>query len=235
MTTYGTVIDVPNPQLKLKPGMTANVKVEIAKRTDVLRVPNAALRFRPTTEVFAALNQPVPPEARPARRAAAAARRVGPRRRSGAATGATPPAAPAAPSTAASGSRTAPSRCSDARRPAATVAPPARRQARRRTQRAADAVGGAAAQGGGEGRAVRSGAHDGTLQGDVARRAEAVHRAHEGSRPGHQRVRDGRQRPKPRGVASAGRSTAAAAPAQTIDALFAPLPPSNRAAARGCS
>ena len=48
VTTYGTVIDVPNPQLKLKPGMTANVKVEIAKRSDVLRVPNAALRFRPS-------------------------------------------------------------------------------------------------------------------------------------------------------------------------------------------
>src|SRR6185295_18323686 len=63
VTTYGTVIDVPNPQLKLKPGMTANVKVEIAKRNGVLRVPNAALRFRPTAEVFAALNQSVPPEA----------------------------------------------------------------------------------------------------------------------------------------------------------------------------
>ena len=63
VTTYGTVIDVPNPQLKLKPGMTANVKVEIAKRTNVLRVPNPALRFRPTAEVFAALNQAPPPEA----------------------------------------------------------------------------------------------------------------------------------------------------------------------------
>jgi len=62
VTTYGTVIDVPNGQLKLKPGMTANVKVEIAKRSDVLRVANAALRFRPTNEVFAALNQTVPPE-----------------------------------------------------------------------------------------------------------------------------------------------------------------------------
>jgi HlyD family secretion protein len=62
VTTYGTVIDVPNPDLRLKPGMTANVKVEIAKRSDALRVPNSALRFRPTAEVFAALNQPVPPE-----------------------------------------------------------------------------------------------------------------------------------------------------------------------------
>jgi HlyD family secretion protein len=49
--------------LKLKPGMTANVKVEIAKRSNVLRVPAASLRFRPTVEMFSALNQTVPPEA----------------------------------------------------------------------------------------------------------------------------------------------------------------------------
>jgi len=63
VTTYGTIINVPNPDLKLKPGMTANLKVEVAKRTNVLRVPNAGIRFRPTPEIFAALNQPVPPEA----------------------------------------------------------------------------------------------------------------------------------------------------------------------------
>jgi HlyD family secretion protein len=63
VTTYETIINVPNPELKLKPGMTANLRVQIARRTDVLRVPNAALRFRPTTDIFAALNQPVPPEA----------------------------------------------------------------------------------------------------------------------------------------------------------------------------
>lgn len=62
VTTYGTVINVPNPQLKLKPGMTANVKVEVAHKTDVSRVPNAAIRFRPGADVFAALNQPQPPE-----------------------------------------------------------------------------------------------------------------------------------------------------------------------------
>jgi HlyD family secretion protein len=62
VTTYGTMIDVPNPDLRLKPGMTANLRVQIAKRTDVLRVPNAALRFRPNADVFAALKQPVPPE-----------------------------------------------------------------------------------------------------------------------------------------------------------------------------
>jgi HlyD family secretion protein len=61
VVTYATVIDVPNPELKLKPGMTANVNVEIARRTNVVRVPNAALRFRPTNEIFAALGQ-APPE-----------------------------------------------------------------------------------------------------------------------------------------------------------------------------
>ena len=62
VTTYGTVITVPNKELKLKPGMTANVKIEIAKRTNSLRIANAALRFRPTTEMFAAFNQTPPPE-----------------------------------------------------------------------------------------------------------------------------------------------------------------------------
>ena len=58
VVTYATVIDVPNNELKLKPGMTATVTLEISRREDVLRVPNSALRFRPTPEMFAALNQP---------------------------------------------------------------------------------------------------------------------------------------------------------------------------------
>ena len=60
VVTYATVIDVPNNELKLKPGMTATVTLEIARRENILRVPNSALRFRPTPEIFAALNQPVP-------------------------------------------------------------------------------------------------------------------------------------------------------------------------------
>ena len=63
VTTYGAIITVPNRELKLKPGMTANLKIEIAKRTNALRIPNTALRFRPNDEVFAALNQTPPPEA----------------------------------------------------------------------------------------------------------------------------------------------------------------------------
>ncbi len=60
VVTYATVIDVPNDALKLKPGMTATVTLEIARRENILRVPNSALRFRPTPDMFAALNQPVP-------------------------------------------------------------------------------------------------------------------------------------------------------------------------------
>ena len=53
VTTYETIINVPNPELKLKPGMTANLRVQIARRNDVIRVPNGALRFRPTADIFA--------------------------------------------------------------------------------------------------------------------------------------------------------------------------------------
>jgi HlyD family secretion protein len=60
VVTYATVIDVPNNDLKLKPGMTATVTLEIARRENILRIQNAALRFRPTEDTFAALNQPVP-------------------------------------------------------------------------------------------------------------------------------------------------------------------------------
>jgi HlyD family secretion protein len=67
VTTYTTVIDVPNEELLLKPGMTATVTVETATREQVLAVPNAALRFRPTTETFAALGQPEPEAAGGAR------------------------------------------------------------------------------------------------------------------------------------------------------------------------
>ena len=42
------IIEVPNPEEKLRPKMTANVTIEVARVEDVLRVPNAALRFRPT-------------------------------------------------------------------------------------------------------------------------------------------------------------------------------------------
>jgi HlyD family secretion protein len=57
VVTYAAIISASNPALELKPGMTANVSIEVARRDDVLRVPSAALRFRPTAETLAALGQ----------------------------------------------------------------------------------------------------------------------------------------------------------------------------------
>lgn len=48
VVTYNVVIDVANPEQKLKPGMTANLTITIDERNNVLKVPNAALRFTPT-------------------------------------------------------------------------------------------------------------------------------------------------------------------------------------------
>lgn len=50
VVNYTVVIDVPNPDLKLMPGMTANLTVKIQEATDVLKVPSAALRFWPSQE-----------------------------------------------------------------------------------------------------------------------------------------------------------------------------------------
>jgi HlyD family secretion protein len=47
VVTYNVVIDVDNPEQKLKPGMTANLTITIDERNNVLKVPNAALRFTP--------------------------------------------------------------------------------------------------------------------------------------------------------------------------------------------
>jgi HlyD family secretion protein len=47
VVTYDAVIDVANDELKLKPGMTATVSVVTDRRSEVLAIPNAALRFRP--------------------------------------------------------------------------------------------------------------------------------------------------------------------------------------------
>jgi HlyD family secretion protein len=48
VVTYSVLVDAPNRDLLLKPGMTANVTIEVARRDDALRVPVAALRFRPS-------------------------------------------------------------------------------------------------------------------------------------------------------------------------------------------
>lgn len=47
VVVYGVLVDAPNPELLLKPGMTATVEVSVEQRKDVLLVPNQALRFIP--------------------------------------------------------------------------------------------------------------------------------------------------------------------------------------------
>jgi HlyD family secretion protein len=47
VVTYVVVIGVDNREMKLKPGMTANVSIETARKEKVLKIPSAALRFKP--------------------------------------------------------------------------------------------------------------------------------------------------------------------------------------------
>jgi len=93
---YTVIIAVNNEQLMLMPGMTANVKIMVAHRDSVLRVPNMALRFQPpgelvdSTKVAAAQPGPpgageAPPEGQPERRGSPSARRPAPPDSAGAA------------------------------------------------------------------------------------------------------------------------------------------------------
>lgn len=50
VVTYNVIIAVENPEMKLKPGMTANVNIEVLRRDDVVKVAAAALRFRPKSD-----------------------------------------------------------------------------------------------------------------------------------------------------------------------------------------
>ncbi|MEI6808027.1 MAG: efflux RND transporter periplasmic adaptor subunit [bacterium] len=51
VVTYPVVIRAQNPDSKLFPGMTANISCEVARRNDILKLPNAALRYRPVDEL----------------------------------------------------------------------------------------------------------------------------------------------------------------------------------------
>jgi len=66
VVTYDAVIGVDNTELLLKPGMTANAEFLVNRKEDVLKVPNAALRFRPLSE------RQTPQQAAAARQAAGA-------------------------------------------------------------------------------------------------------------------------------------------------------------------
>jgi HlyD family secretion protein len=52
VVTYSVIIDVENPQLKLLPGMTANVTIIVKEKQNVLRIPETALRFKPSKELW---------------------------------------------------------------------------------------------------------------------------------------------------------------------------------------
>ena len=57
VVTYDVVIQVANPELKLKPGMTANVSIIVSTKKDVLKIPNPALRFKPAEKSKAVAQQ----------------------------------------------------------------------------------------------------------------------------------------------------------------------------------
>jgi hypothetical protein len=228
VVTYATVIDVPNVELKLKPGMTANVNIEIARKQNVLRVPNAALRFRPTNEIFAALGQ-TPETGRDPRRDAA-------RTTSGAAAtaGTEQPAVQNPAST---------DRSSDTPVANRTAPAPDRTASGLGNVRGGGASGGQGGSGGGSGLGGRNG---GTDVSDAERGRRMRERLQ--ALPPEQRERM-LERLRARGFdpTSAGDGGASAAPppsrgkaqgssaptagrnsqATTIDALFGPLPPSD--------
>lgn len=62
VVTYPVWIIVPNPDYRLRPSLTANLRIIVNTAEDVLRIPNAALRFRPSAEMFTALGLEPPPQ-----------------------------------------------------------------------------------------------------------------------------------------------------------------------------
>ncbi|MEI7500115.1 MAG: efflux RND transporter periplasmic adaptor subunit [Bacteroidota bacterium] len=60
VVNYTVIIDVPNPDLKLLPGMTANITVMVQEEKDILKVPATALRFSPPQEYIDALEKNLP-------------------------------------------------------------------------------------------------------------------------------------------------------------------------------
>jgi HlyD family secretion protein len=57
--TYDAVMDVPNPDLLLLPGMTANIRIPVQVRENTLRVPNSALRYKPADDKVGPAGPPV--------------------------------------------------------------------------------------------------------------------------------------------------------------------------------
>jgi HlyD family secretion protein len=55
VVTYPVWIKVDNPDLRLRPSLTATAKIIISRATNVVRIPNQAFRFRPNTDIYTAL------------------------------------------------------------------------------------------------------------------------------------------------------------------------------------
>jgi len=121
VVTYTTVVRVQNNDLSLKPGMTAAMKIEVARRDNVIRIPSAALRFRPTSAMWTALKMEPPTPA--GRGGAGGGRTGGPAAGSGQAPGAATPAAPAGAAAATPPATPPPARTAPARTAPATTTP----------------------------------------------------------------------------------------------------------------
>jgi HlyD family secretion protein len=216
VVTYATVIDVPNAELKLKPGMTANVTIEVARRTDVVRIPAAALRFRPTPEIFAALGQEPPAEPQTGRGNVGAG--MPPDQ---GAPGTQAPAAAARAESAPPAPAGAPTR----------EQPSARRAATAETSRAPEAR--AATDAPAEGRPAWTGAPDPDRRRRMMERLESMPAEQREQFVARMRERGfappgtggGDAAPQARTAMAASRQAApTASGAQTIDSLFGPLP-----------
>jgi len=57
VVTYPVIVEVANPDLMLRPTMTANVSIEVARVRDALRIPNAALRWKPEVKAGASTEE----------------------------------------------------------------------------------------------------------------------------------------------------------------------------------
>jgi HlyD family secretion protein len=60
VVSYTAIVDVANPDLRLRPGMTAEVVVSESQRDHVIRIPNGALSFRPPPDVLKAIGETEP-------------------------------------------------------------------------------------------------------------------------------------------------------------------------------
>jgi len=66
VVSYTTIVDVANLDQRLRPGMTADVVLPVARREHAIRIPNSALAFRPPPDLLAAIGEVEPPSSPPA-------------------------------------------------------------------------------------------------------------------------------------------------------------------------